>query len=327
MRRREFMMLAGGAGVAWSVDARAQQAAMPIVGFLHSASPGPLAHEAATFSAGLKEAGFTEGQNVTIEYRWAEGRSERLPALAADLAQRQVAVIAALGGDATVLAARAATASIPIVFLNGSDPVKSGLVASLNRPEGNVTGVSLFAGTVDAKRLELMHELVPQVGLIAVLNNSLVAEAEARSKNLQQAARDLGLRMFFQNISRAEEFETAFAAISEQKAGGLFVDGSPYFLIRREQLTALAARHALPATYAWQEFATAGGLMSYGTSLTNAARQAGIYTGRILKGAKPSELPVMQPTKFDLVINIKTAKALGLTVPDKLIALADEVIE
>ena len=327
MRRREFVALIGSAVLVRPTPARAQQPALPTVGFLHSGSAGAFERERDSFRLGLNEAGYTEGQNVTIEYRWAEGRIERLPALAAELVQRPVAVIAAIGGDATVLAARAATTTIPIVFLNGSDPVKSGLVASLNRPDGNVTGVSLFSGTVEAKRLELMHELVPQAGLIAVLRNQLVAEAETRSKNLEEAAANLGLRLLFLGVSSEQDFDRAFVSIAEQKAGALFIDGSPYFLIRRDRLIALVARHALPATYAWRDFADAGGLMSYGTSITNAAKQAGIYAGRILKGAKPADLPVMQPTKFELVINMRTAKGLGLTVPDKLIALADEVIE
>jgi putative ABC transport system substrate-binding protein len=325
MKRREFIAGLGGA-TAWPLVARAQQA-VPVVGFLHSASSQSVAEEVAAFRQGLSETGYVEGQNIAIEYRWGDGQIERLPALAADLARRRVAVMAAVGGDAAALAAKAAAPTTPIVFQNGSDPIKSGLVMSLNRPGGNVTGVSLFAGTVDTKRLELMHELIPQIAVIAVLNNPLVAEAESRSRNLQEAARILGLRLLFLNVSSDRDFDTAFATIADQKAGALFVDGGPFFVGRRDQLVALAARHALPATYAWREFAAAGGLMSYGTNLANAARQTGNYIGRILKGEKPADLPVMQPIKFEFVINLKTAKVLGLNVPETLLATADELID
>jgi putative tryptophan/tyrosine transport system substrate-binding protein len=279
MRRREFIAGLGGTA-AWPLAAGAQQRAVPTVGFLHSASPEPVAREVAAFRQGLSETGYVEGQNVTIEYRWGDGRIERLPALAADLASHRAAVIVAVGGDAVALAAKAAAPTIPIVFQNGSDPIKSGLVVSLNRPGGNVTGVSLFAGTVDTKRLQLMHELVPQVDVIAVFNNPLVAEAEARSRNLQEAALILALRLVFLSVSSDDDFDTAIATIADQKAGALFVDGGPFFVGRRDQLVALAARHGLPAIYAWREFADAGGLISYGTDLANAARQTGIYAGR-----------------------------------------------
>jgi putative ABC transport system substrate-binding protein len=327
VRRREFIGLLGAAA-AWPLAARAQRAAkLPTIGFLNPASPDGFAVRLRGLRQGLKDTGYVEGENVGIEYRWAEGQIERLPALAADLIRREVSVIAAVGGDTPALAAKAATKTIPIVFLNGADPVKSGLVVSLNRPGGNVTGISLLAGTVNAKRLELIHELVPHVGSVAVLDNPIVTEAETRLRDLQEAALTLGLRLLFQTVGSERELDAAFATIAEQKAGALFVDGSPFFVSRRDQLIGLAARQALPAMYFDREFAAAGGLMSYGTNFADAYRQAGIYIGRILKGTKPADLPILQPTKFDFVINLKTAKTLGLTVPDKLLVAADEVIE
>jgi putative ABC transport system substrate-binding protein len=326
MRRREFIALVGGS-VACPLSARAQQPKIPVVGFLHSASPGAFAYEATAFRQGLKETGFVEGQNVAIEFRWAEGHSDRLPALAAELVHRQVSVIAAPGGDVTALAAKAVTAATPIVFMNGSDPVKSGLVASINRPGGNITGVSLFASTVDAKRLELLHELVPRVAVVAVLNNPLVAETEARSKALVEAATTIGLQLLFLKVSIEADLDTAFATIAKQRIGALFVSGSPFFISRRDQLIALVARQKIPAVYAWREFVAAGGLMSYGTDIPESTRQLGIYAGRVLRGEKPADLPVLQPTKFDFAVNLKTAKALDIQIPDKLLALADEVIE
>ncbi len=325
--RRQFIFALGGASLAWPLAAYAQQGEMPTVGYLHSGSPGPFASEAEAFRQGLKETGFVEGQNVSFEYRWAEGQSDRLPAFAADLVRRQVTVIAAIGGDVTALAAKAATATIPIVFLNGSDPIKAGLVTSINRPGGNVTGVSLFAGTVDAKRIELLHQTVPQVKFIAVLNNALVAETEARSKALVDAAKIIGLQLVFFNVSSDNDFDTAFTAISNQRIDALFVSGSPFFLSRRDKLVSLVARRGIPAIYAWRAITATGGLMSYGASITESSRQAGTYVGRILKGEKPADLPVLQPTKFELVINLKTAKALGITVPQVILVAADEVIE
>ena len=300
---------------------------MPVVGLLEPTSPEAFADRLRGFRQGLKDTGYVEGENVAIEYRWAENHIERLPSLAADLVRRQVNVIAAFAGDIPALAAKAATTTIPIVFLNGADPVKSGLVASLNRPGGNVTGISLLAGTVNAKRLDLIHELVPRVALVAVLNNPIVTEAETRLRDLQEAARTLGVRLLFQTVGSERELDAAFATIADQKAGALFVDGNPFFVSRRDQLIRLAARQTLPTMYFEREFAAAGGLMSYGTNFADAYRQAGIYIGRILKGTKPAELPILQPTKFDFVINLQTAKTLGIEVPDKLLALADEVIE
>ena len=327
MRRREFITLLGGAAAALPRAARAQQPAMPVIGFLNPASPDGFVDRLRGFRQGLKDTGYVDGENVTIEYRWAENDIERLPLLAADLVRRQVNVIAAFAGDIPAVVAKAATTTIPIVFLNGADPVKSGLVASLNRPGGNVTGISLLAGTVNAKRLDLIRELVPRVALVAVLNNPIVTEAETRLRDLQGAARTLGLRLLFQTVGSERELDAAFATIADQKAGALFVDGNPFFVSRRDQLIGLAARQMLPTMYFEREFAAAGGLMSYGTNFADAYRQAGIYIGRILKGTKPADLPILQPTKFDFVINLQTAKALRIEVPDKLLALADEVIE
>jgi putative ABC transport system substrate-binding protein len=275
----------------------------------------------------LKEAGFIDGKNVLIEYRWAEDHPERLAALAADLVGRRVTAIAAVGGDVTAIAARAATATIPIIFLNGSDPVKAGLVASINRPAGNVTGLSLFASAVDAKRLELLHELVPKVAIVGVLNNAFVAETEARSRALEDAARSIGVQLAFFNVDNEGDFDTTFASLADHRIGALFVSGSPFFISRRDRLVSLVARHRIPAIYAWRVLVEAGGLTSYGANVVGAYRQAGVYIGRILKGEKPADLPVLQPTKFEFVINLKTAKTLGLEIPDRLIALADEVIE
>ncbi len=326
MKRRDFIALLGSAA-ACPFAAGAQQSTIPTIGYLHSASAEAVADETAAFRRGLEEAGYVEGRNVVIEYRWAEGRSDRLPNFAADFVQRRVAIIAAIGGDATALAAKAATATIPIVFMNGSDPVKSGLVNAINGPDGNITGVSFFAGTVDSKRLELLHELVPQAGEIAVFNNALIAETEARSKALTDAGNTIGLKLDFVNVTSDPDLDGAFASIAKRGPQALFVSGSPFFLIRRARLVTLAARHRIPAIYAWRQFVVDGGLMSYGTSFTESARQTGVYVGLILKGAKPADLPVLQPTKFELVINLKTARALGLTVPPALLARADDVIE
>jgi putative ABC transport system substrate-binding protein len=325
MRRRTFITLLGGAA-AWPAAARAQQPVMPVVGYLDTGLPGLMASFVAAFRKGLGETGYVEGQNVTIEYRWASDRLDRLPALAADLVLRRVSVLVASGGP-SAQAARAATATIPIVFQMGPDPVKLGLVASMNRPGGNVTGINNVTAGLSAKRLGLLHELVPSALTIAVLINPAGVNFEATTRDLQEAARSLGLHLIFLNVSSENDFEPAFANLVQRGAGALLLPDSTIFNSRREQLVALAARHAVPTIYTFPEFAAAGGLISYATSLTEAYRQAGVYAARILKGEKAGDLPVMQPTKFELVINLKTAKALGLTIPPAVLAIADEVIE
>jgi putative tryptophan/tyrosine transport system substrate-binding protein len=324
--RRQFISTLGGVAVAWPLAARAQQPALPVVGFLNSASASASEHLVQAFRDGLSEAGYVEGRNVAIEYRWAEGQIDRLPALAADLAQRQVAVIVTSGGDVSALAAKAATSSIPIVSTIGGDPVKEGLVASFNRPGGNLTGATLFAYSA-AKRLELLHELIPKaVTIMALFDPSdpgVVLDKEAA----QAASKTLGLQLRFANAGTVGELEAAFETVALDRPDGLFVGSNPFFDHQRDQLVGLAARHAIPAIYSQLEFPAAGGLISYGTRLADTYRQVGIYAGRILKGERPADLPVVQPTKFELVINLKTAKALGLTVPPTLLAIADDVIE
>jgi ABC-type uncharacterized transport system substrate-binding protein len=329
MKRREFITLLGGAAAAWPVAVRAQQPAMPVIGFLDPRSLHyTLADQQRAFRQGLKDAGYVEGENVVIEYRWAEGQIDRLPALAAELVRRRVAVITTGGGPAAALAAKAATTTIPIVFVVGEDPVKLGLVASLARPGGNLTGINLVIGELTAKRLGLLRELVPGAARVAVLvNPANTANAETTLRDVEPAARAMGLQIQILKASTSREIEAAFATFVGERPDALFVGNDAFLISRRVQLVHLATRHAIPATYTARDFAEVGGLMSYGSNITDAYRQIGVYAGRILKGAKPAELPVVQSTKFELVINLPTARMLGLTVPDKLLAAADEVIE
>jgi len=325
MRRRKFITLIGAAA-AWPLAARSQQAALPMIGFLNGGSPAEYAPMVAAFREGLKELGYVEGQNVAIEFRWAEGKYERLSALGTDLVRRQVAAIAATSTPAAQ-AAKALTATVPIVFTTGADPVQLGLVASLNQPGGNVTGVSFLVNELTKKQFEVLHQILPKAALIGFLVNPAVAYARSQTTEAQDAARALGRQLFVVTARTEGEIDAAFAALVKKLAGGVITISDPFLNSRRDQIVALAARHSLPALYPVRDYVAAGGLMSYGTSIIGAYRQVGVYTGRILKGEKPADLPVMRPTKLELVINLKTAKALDLTIPPALIALADEVIE
>ena len=325
MKRRQFIALIGGAAAAWPVAARGQQS-MPVIGFLSARSPNNSASAVAEFHKGLGEEGYVEGRNVTTEYRWAEGQYDRLSQLAADLVRRQVAAIAAFSPPAAH-AAKMATSIIPVIFTTGDDPIREGLVSSLSRPDRNVTGVTFFSGLLGAKRLELLKMLVAKADVMALLLNPNNQNSEEQAKDVQEAARVLKIRLHVFDARRQDEIKSAFTIIVRNKIYALIVGGDPMFTAQRVRLAALAAHHRVPAIYVQRDFAEAGGLMSYGASLIDAYRQVGVYAGRILKGEKPSDLPVVQPTKFELVINLKTAKELGLEIPPTLLALADEVLE
>jgi putative ABC transport system substrate-binding protein len=327
VKRREFITLIGGAAAAWPLAARAEQPMMPVIGFLGGGAPDAFAHVVGAFRQGLYETGFAEGQNVTIEYRWAEGQYDRLPELVAELVGRPVVVIVATGGDVGVRAAKEATTALPIVFTSGSDPVAAGFVSSLNRPGGNLTGVSLFVSVLEVKKLDLLRELVPTAAVIGFLLNPNNPRADVDTADMQAAARALGKLLLILKADGEHDFDAVFTNLAQQRVDALVVHTEPFFLSRRDHLVELAARHSIPTIYGLREFAAAGGLISYGTKLSDSYRQVGIYTGKILKGEKPVDLPVVQPTKFEFVINLKTAKALGLEVPSTLLARADEVIE
>jgi len=326
MRRREFITLLGGTAAAWPVAARAQQP-MPVVGFLNGASPTELGSRVVAFRDGLADKGYVEGHSVAIEYRWGLGQYDRLPELAVDLVRHRVAVIAATGGVPSVRAAKAATSAIPIVFTMGSDPVAFGLVASLNRPGGNVTGITLISGEIVSKRIALLRDLLPGAKMLGVLMNSATPASEAEVAVAERAAHTLGWQVKLLSVGRELDFDAAFQPLARERADALFVATDPIFESQRHRIVALAARHAIPTIYSLREYAVAGGLVTYGASITDVYRQAGLYAGRILKGENASDLPVMQPTKFELVMNLRTARALGLQIPDKLLAIADEVIE
>jgi putative ABC transport system substrate-binding protein len=327
MQRRKFITLLGCTVATWPLAARAQQPAMPVIGFMSGRSPEDSKHLVAAFRQGLSEAGFVEGQTIVIEYRWGLGQYDRMPALAADLVERRVAVLVGVGGDISALAAKQATSTIPIVFGTGSDPIKAGMVESLARPGGNATGYSLLTNQMEPKRLNMLHDLVPGAAVIGVLLNPNFPPAARQLQDLEEAAPTIHQRLFVSKASNDVELNAAFTSLIQQRVGALLVAADPYFDTRRDQIIAFANQNRLPAIYQFREYAVAGGLISYGPSITDLYRQAGIYAGRILKGARPADLPVVQPTKFDFVINLKTAKAIGFTVPQGLVNAADEVIE
>jgi len=326
VKRREFITLLGGAAAAWPLAARAQQPTMPVIGFLNSGTREGFAQFLAAFHQSLNQAGFVEGRNVAIEYRWAEGEYDRLPALAADLVHRRVTVMAATTTPAA-LAAKAATSVIPIVFTSAADPVTAGLVASLSRPGGNATGVTNYLTDLGAKRLELLHEVVPKATTIGMLVNPNYPDIELQRRDVEEAARKFGQQVHVGNAARVDDFDRVLATLVRLNASALLVTADAVFLSRRDRLVGLVAHYALPAIYSQRDFVAVGGLMSYAANVTDGYRQAGIYVGRVLKGAVPADLPVVQPSKFDFFVNLKTARALNLTIPDKLLAIADEVIE
>ena len=326
MRRRDFIVGFALTG-AWLLAARAQQQPMPLIGFMSGRSLKDSEHLVAAFREGLGEAGFVEGQSVAIEFRWADGQYDRLPALAADLVSRRVAVLVGLGGDVSAVAAKRATATIPVVFGMGSDPIEAGLVESLNRPGGNATGFTLLTNELEPKRLGLMRDLVTSEGVFGVLVNPKFPPAARKLQDLEEAARTINQRLFVAHASTDAELDSAFASLLQQQVSALLVNPDPYFDTRRDRIIAFAAKHRIPAIYQFREYAAAGGLISYGPSIADSYRQAGVYVGRILKGAKPADLPVTQATKFEFVINLKTAKALGIKISDNVMSLADEVIE
>jgi ABC-type uncharacterized transport system substrate-binding protein len=327
MRRRELTLLLGSSAIGWPVPAMGQQLAMPLIGFLNSRSPADTGHLLAGFRKGLAENGYVEGQNLTIEYRWAMGQYERLLGLAAELAEHHIAVLVATGGEPVGVAAKAATSTIPIVFVISGDPAKLGLAASFSRPSGNSTGVASFTSDIGAKRLGLLRELVPEAARIGFLSSPAFPTAETQLNDVEEGARTLGIEIEVFRASTAPEIDSAFNMMAQRRPAALIVAADPFFDTRRVQLVVLTARHAVPAIYHLREYAAAGGLISYGIDLADVYRQVGSYTGKILEGAKPAELPVVQPTRFELAINLQTVKALGLTVPQSLIAAADEVIE
>ena len=327
MRRREFISILGGAAAMLPLAARAQQPGMPVIGYLHISSPGPFARFLMAFKTGLKEGGYVEGENVAIEYRWAEGHGDRLPVLAADLVRRGVALIATGGGEQPVFAAKAATKTIPVVFVVGGDPIILGIVPSLARPTGNVTGITMLTLSLENKRFGLLREMIPKAQTIAAMIDASRAVAQHQMEEMRSAATQAGVKLVMVHASKEADFDQAFSKIAAQGAGALLIGASPFFLSRRQQIVTLAAHHRMPTMYEWREIAEAGGLMSYGTDLADAYRQAGVYVAKVLKGAKPADLPVMQATKFEFVINLVTAKALGLEISPTVLARADAVIE